>query len=339
LDGDGKLDVAIVTQSSATFSVFKNQSVPGSFSASSLAARVSFSTGNNPNGLSLGDLDGDGRPDAVFGNFYSGNISVYHNVIPFGAAPAITLQPTNALVSAGNNVTFTSAASGTAPFGYQWYFNGSNAISAATNASLTLTNVQMTNAGNYSVTVTNRFGSTSSSNAVLTVTPLHHFGWAVIPSPRFLNAPFTVTIFAQDITNGTFAGFTGTVTLSSSNGVPVAPQVSGNFSNGVWTGTVTVTQLTSGLILKANDDPGHVGFANAIDIVSPPTMSTLNFGTSLLVSWPVAPSGFVLESSSTLLPGDWTPVSGSPVTFNGQNLQSVPLTNTNQFFRLRFNGP
>jgi hypothetical protein len=68
-------------------------------------------------------------------------------------------------------------------------------------------------------------------------------------------------------------------------------------------------------------------------------MSTLNFGTSLLVSWPVAPSGFVLESSSTLLPGDWTPVSGSPVTFNGQNLQSVPLTNTNQFFRLRFNGP
>ena len=36
---------------------------------------------------------------------------------------------------------------------------------------LTLANVQLTNAGNYSVTVTNLYGATNSATAVLTVSP------------------------------------------------------------------------------------------------------------------------------------------------------------------------
>ena len=51
---------------------------------------------------------------------------------------------------------------------YQWQFNGTN-IAGATNAALTLTNVQFTNAGVYTVIVTSGASSTTSSTAVLSV--------------------------------------------------------------------------------------------------------------------------------------------------------------------------
>jgi hypothetical protein len=83
--------------------------------------------------------------------------------------PVITAHPANRTVVVGDNVTFAVSATGTQPLSYRWYFNATNKLDA-TNASLTLNNVQFTNAGNYSVVVTNLYGSTTSSIAVLTVT-------------------------------------------------------------------------------------------------------------------------------------------------------------------------
>jgi hypothetical protein len=287
----------------------------------------------------LGDLDGDGRPDVVFNNFYDDTMSIYRNVIPFAQIPVITTQPTNLTVSIRGTASFVVTATGTASLSYQWYFNGSNSISTGTNSSLTLTNVALTNSGVYSVTVSNQFGSVTSSNAILTVTGLDHFSWNPIPSPRFINSPFAVTVVAQDLTDATFTNFTGTVSLSATNDVPISPQISGNFTAGVWNGTIAVPQLVSNMVLKASDGAGHSGLANSFDVVSLPALGTLNFGSSLVVSWPVSPSGFVLESSPDLLSDTWTVVPGSPISFSGQNLQSVPVASTNQFFRLRFSGP
>ncbi|HEV2695598.1 MAG TPA: protease pro-enzyme activation domain-containing protein, partial [Verrucomicrobiae bacterium] len=84
--------------------------------------------------------------------------------------PIIILQPTNQTVTAGATVPFAAAAIGSTPFSYQWQFNGAN-IANATNATLTLVNVQLTNSGNYSVTITNLYGATNSGAAVLTVIP------------------------------------------------------------------------------------------------------------------------------------------------------------------------
>jgi hypothetical protein len=84
--------------------------------------------------------------------------------------PFITVQPTNQTAPFGGSVTFTIAASGTQPLSYQWLNNGTN-IPGATFASLTLTNLQPSQSGIYSVAVTNIVGSTSSSNALLTVNP------------------------------------------------------------------------------------------------------------------------------------------------------------------------
>jgi hypothetical protein len=60
------------------------------------------------------------------------------------------------------------SANGTAPLSYQWRFNGA-AIAGATNTALNLTNLQVSNAGNYSVTVSNLYGTTNSAPALLTV--------------------------------------------------------------------------------------------------------------------------------------------------------------------------
>ncbi len=87
-----------------------------------------------------------------------------------GIPPNILVQPQGQTVVAGSSATFSVTAGGTPPLNYQWQFNTTN-ISGATNASLTLANVSLSEAGSYSVTITNLFGATNSANAVLTVNP------------------------------------------------------------------------------------------------------------------------------------------------------------------------
>ncbi|MBI4663155.1 MAG: immunoglobulin domain-containing protein [Verrucomicrobia bacterium] len=82
--------------------------------------------------------------------------------------PAITQQPQSQSVTTGANVTFTVAATGTEPLSFQWKLNGAD-LPGATSATLTLSNVQSANAGEYAVVITNAAGSATSSTAALTV--------------------------------------------------------------------------------------------------------------------------------------------------------------------------
>ena len=82
--------------------------------------------------------------------------------------PGIQTQPQNQTVTQGQSASFSVAANGSAPFGYQWNFDGIT-LSGATNATLALTNAQGTNAGSYTVEVTNLAGSVTSQVATLTV--------------------------------------------------------------------------------------------------------------------------------------------------------------------------
>ena len=84
------------------------------------------------------------------------------------AAPQIYTQPNSVAAHTGDNVTFSVAASGTPQLYYQWYFNG-QPVNGAIDSSLALTGVQFTNAGNYSVRITNAFGTKLSAVALLTV--------------------------------------------------------------------------------------------------------------------------------------------------------------------------
>lgn len=84
-------------------------------------------------------------------------------------APAITSQPTAMSVNAGSSANFSVTATGTDPLTYQWA-KGGTTVSGATSASYTITSATITDAGNYTVTITNSIGSTASSSVTLTVT-------------------------------------------------------------------------------------------------------------------------------------------------------------------------
>jgi len=89
--------------------------------------------------------------------------------IAVGLPPtAVIPQPTNETVLTSLPASFSITASGTAPFGYQWLHNGV-AIAGATDTTYSLAAAYPTNAGNYSVIVTNGYGSTTSAAAILTV--------------------------------------------------------------------------------------------------------------------------------------------------------------------------
>ena len=85
-----------------------------------------------------------------------------------GSPPFISGQPADRTVPVGSTAAFTVTAAGTLPLSYQWQLNGTN-LTGATDSLLVLANVQFTNAGTYSVVVTNLAGSVTSSNAQLIV--------------------------------------------------------------------------------------------------------------------------------------------------------------------------
>ena len=81
---------------------------------------------------------------------------------------AIIQQPENQTTVAGSSATLTVAMGGAGPFTYQWRFNGVN-ISSATNSTLTLTNLHVSQSGAYSVAVNTPDGVLTSSAAAITV--------------------------------------------------------------------------------------------------------------------------------------------------------------------------
>jgi len=82
--------------------------------------------------------------------------------------PQIQQQPSSVTVLVGADLTFTVAALGGEPLSYQWHLNG-EALDGEVGTMLHLSNVQSSQEGSYSVTVSNEFGLVQSSPAVLTV--------------------------------------------------------------------------------------------------------------------------------------------------------------------------
>lgn len=82
--------------------------------------------------------------------------------------PLLGSAPLNRSVDQGASVSFAISSTGAPPLRYQWRFLGTN-LPGATNATFVRPSAQLAHTGNYTVVVTNAFGSITSSVALLTV--------------------------------------------------------------------------------------------------------------------------------------------------------------------------
>jgi hypothetical protein len=101
--------------------------------------------------------------------------NVYQNaesnpvLISVNQAPDIVSQPAPALVTSGSDVPLSVAATGSAPFTYQWY---KGAATIGTNSSTyTITGFNASKEGAYSCTVTNNCGSDATGNIFFYIEP------------------------------------------------------------------------------------------------------------------------------------------------------------------------
>jgi alpha-tubulin suppressor-like RCC1 family protein len=126
----------------------------------SLLGRFGFAAGTAGN---IQVLDSVAEPTAVA--IADGVKLVY---IGSSGPPTIINQPQGTSILSGQSASFSVTATGSAPLSYQWRFNDVD-MPGATSSALTIASTGVTNAGAYSVCITNGYGATCSSNAVLGV--------------------------------------------------------------------------------------------------------------------------------------------------------------------------
>ena len=208
----------------------------------------------------------------IVGSVTSSNVTLTVNV-PAG----ITTQPVSQTVMQGSNVVFSVAASGTAPFAYQWTFNGTN-LAGATSSALSLSNVQTNNAGTYAVVVTNMAGSVTSSNVTLTV-----------------NVPVGIT--TQPVSQTVIQGSNVVFSVVASGTGPLGYQWTFNGTN--------LTGSTSSTLSLNNVQTNNAGTYSVV--VTNVAGSVTSSNAMLTVN---VPAGIVTQ------PSDQTAIQGSNVVFS-----------------------
>ncbi len=185
------------------------------------------------------------------------------NTNPPPVAPAITVQPHDTTNLLGNTATFTVSATGTAPLSYRWYFNTNTPASGSTGPTLTLNNVQFSDAGGYFVVVTNIAGSITSVVARLIVTN--------IETPPFITAQPQSQTVAQ--------GQTVNFSVAAGGSVPLFYQWYFNDTNALTDQTNALLALTN---ISTNDAGGYsVAVSNAFGATNSLT-ATLTVDTNTL---------------------------------------------------------
>jgi hypothetical protein len=216
-------DFYVASGQSASFAVTASGSVPLSYQWSYDGVTLAGATN------ALLSLSSVGRTNA---GSYSVTVSNVEGSVTSAPArlgvdqpPAITVQPRNVAIVSGQTASLSVTATGTLPFSYSWQFNGTNVI-PANSPILAIPIAAVSNAGSYTVVVSNGFGIITSAVAVLTVV----FPPTVSVQPTNLVIGVGQTALITALTTGTpplaFQWF--------ANGVPV---------DGATTNTLSLTPL------------------------------------------------------------------------------------------------
>jgi len=189
-----------------------------------------------------------------------GYVVLSSNTVPVTGPQILAITPARADAVMGSNVTFTAAATGSG-LTYQWKKDGVNltnapGISGATNNVLALINVQCTQAGKYTLVVTDSGGLKATNQASMVV---YNPGWlyfdkALSPFNGYVN----VWNGANLISSRPPSGAAGT-TPRSSAGFGVSPTTSLRANIDLATDTITLQPNTSVYDNATNTmDPNYI---------------------------------------------------------------------------------
>ena len=257
----------------------------------------------------------------------------------FCPPPGLLVEPVSQILKPGTNVIFRAVAVGAEPLMFQWQKNGTNLadggrISGVTSSNLNIVSLVEDDSGSYRVTVTNNYGTITSSNAVLAVTAVDHFFWAHIPAPQSARVPFTIALEARDSSDLVATNFNSHVSFTATNnGLTLTPTVSGAFSNGVWTGPLTVGSSATNVELIANDGLGHTGTAD-LSVAAAPQLQIQSYTNNFYILW-TAGALLKLETTTNLDSPVWIELQGAT---QAGDQYILPFTTDDpvRFYRLRY---
>ncbi len=215
---------------------------------------------------------------------------VKSNVVSITVNSALAPPTVSASVSSvkqGETCSLSSVAvsTGTGPYTYQWLEKVPGAssyspISGATSTSYSFVTADSTIPGvwSFKLNVTDAALAVVTSNSVLVTVnsaPLDHFVFSSVGN-QIAGTSFSITITAMDALNNTLTNYSGTNNLNVSTGT-ISPSSTGAFSNGVWSGSVTVTKAGSGIWLFTSVS-GMSGTSSSFT-VNPSVLDHFTFST------------------------------------------------------------
>src|SRR5690348_3842774 len=249
-------------------------------------------------------------------------------------APSITAQPASQSVTAGQTATFSVAATGSAPLGYQWMKNGTAILGANSLSYTTPATTSSDNAAQFAVTVTNTAGNVTSNSATLTVSAA-----AVAPS-------ITTQPANQTVTAGQTASFsviaTGTAPLTyqwKKNGAAISGATSSSYTTPATTSSdsgalfaVTVTNTAGSA--TSNSATLTVKIATASpSVTTQPANQTVTAGQTAsfsVIAAGTAPLSYQWKKNGAAISGATSSSYTTPATTSSDTgaLFAVTVTNT-----------
>ena len=175
IDGDSKPDLVVTNNGSASVSAFKNTCTPESITTSSFSISVDFTTGNIPEGLSIGDIDGDGKPDLFVANRGSNTVSVLRNTISESIPPVIaSFNPTSGPIGTVVTINGTNFSTTTSD-NIVWFGAVQATVITAIATQLTVTVPAEATSQPISVTVNGLTASSGMSFTIITPPTISSF--------------------------------------------------------------------------------------------------------------------------------------------------------------------
>ncbi|MEG4535342.1 DUF4347 domain-containing protein, partial [Microcoleus sp. D2_18a_D3] len=265
---DGKPDLAVANVNSNSASILLNTTATGA-ATPTFATKVDFPTGTSPRSLSIGDINGDGKPDLAVANTGSNTASILLNYTPTVSIAAGTTPTETGPTTGTFNITLdTPAPAG----GIVVNFNTTGSTAATPgHYSLTAgTNITAVTANTFTI-------AAGATTAVLNAVPI---------DDAIVNPGETVQVnVTADPNNFNYfldpvaANTTGTLTITDNDFPTVNLSVSPVTSTETGTPVITVTGTASSAVV--GDQTVNValsGTATAADFTTIPNIITIPDG-------------------------------------------------------------